>query len=103
MASNEPIQRDGRFIYQLTEDRSKPDRLINRFSAMINFDNQGFTDATEREIEGVAQLFTAAPDLLASLKELVAKRDLAPPQHRDGEDGRYARARAAIAKAEVSP
>lgn len=39
-------------------------------------------------------------ELKASLKETIAKRDQAPPACRDGNDGRYARARAAIAKAE---
>lgn len=45
----------------------------------------------------------AAPDLLEALKELVERRERACAQvggHPDGSDGRYARARAAIAKAE---
>jgi hypothetical protein len=52
-----------------------------------------------------ANLVAAAPELLAALKELVESREkrataLGVPHRADGSDGRYARARAALAKAE---
>ncbi len=47
-------------------------------------------------------LYTAAPDLLAALKELVKFRELRELENgvRGDTTGRYARARAVIAKAE---
>lgn len=48
-----------------------------------------------------AKLIAAAPDLLAALQLLVGRREsiATDPASRDGSDGRYAIARAAIAKA----
>lgn len=51
--------------------------------------------------EANARLIAATPDLLASLLELVDRRALVAPHRRDGSDGRYARARAALEKAGV--
>lgn len=54
--------------------------------------------------EPAARLVAAAPDLYAALRELIERRDRASAgrgeRERDGSDGRYARARAALAKAE---
>jgi hypothetical protein len=67
--SEQPFQRIGNFVYQLTPDgRGK---LVNRWSANVNHDNKGATDATAKDIEGVAQLFVAAPSLLAACKALL--------------------------------
>lgn len=47
-----------------------------------------------------ARLIAAAPELLEALKELVNTREQHAGRVEPGSDGRYARARAAIAKAE---
>ena len=61
-------------------------------------DEQG--PLTPEQRAEVTALACAAPDLLLALEELVASRDRrAGVRDRDGTDGRYARARAAIAKA----
>lgn len=61
---------------------------------------QGFERASK-----IRQLEAAAPDLLAALQEIVQKRleKASSPAEADGSDGRYARARAAIAKATGEP
>ena len=58
---------------------------------------------SEKEQMATARLMSMAPDLLAMLRELVERRDRATigrPDRADGSDGRYARARALLAKAD---
>ncbi len=54
----------------------------------------------DEEFIATTMLIAAAPELLASLEELVAKRmSVSSGERRDGSDGRYTRARAALKKA----
>lgn len=72
--------------------------------AEVHTDGGEYQTTPESRSEGMANayLMAAAPDLLAALEELVARRRVASVEggrSLDGRDGRYLRARAAIAKA----
>lgn len=65
-----PWERDGRTIYKLEHARWHKGESIqrNRFDARV----QGHHECPPEEVEAVAQLMQAAPDMLAALRKVVA-------------------------------
>lgn len=70
-----PYLRDGATVYALTEStepRARP-RQVNRFSAQVA--SGGRDGASPAELEAVAELFRAAPEMDATIRALLADYD----------------------------
>jgi len=98
-----PYDRDGRFVYKLvpsSRPSNNPPPMVNLWLCSVQ--PCGEAVPTE-ELEAVAQLFKAAPDLKEALKELVAAQDANDEGWFDSpkmRDVAMEKARAALAKCE---
>ena len=87
----QPFQVVDTTVYQLEFDsyRKGVEQMRNRVYANV----QGYRDTPKEELEAVARLFAAAPELLDALKLIVDNGGIGP-------ESMFRYARAAIAKAQ---
>jgi len=91
---NQKWLRDGNFIYELHEFEG---RTQNKWGTAF----QLYKGGQKEELDGVINLFLAAPDLLAALEDVMKFFGNASWENTKGEnfDSQLGKARAAIAKA----